>query len=85
MRRYSPLRYVSLPARGVVSLAALLCASCGGSGLHPVEGKVLFNGQGAKGAVVTFTIYTGTSHLETVKTAIPKGNLVSAARQAAAG
>jgi hypothetical protein len=32
-----------------------------------------------------FTIYKGTSHLETLKTAAPKGDLVEAARKAAAG
>jgi branched-chain amino acid transport system substrate-binding protein len=40
---------------------------------------------GAKGAALLFTIYKGTDHLETLKTAAPKGNLVDAARKAAAG
>ncbi len=40
---------------------------------------------GAKGAALLFTIYKGTDHLVTLKTAAPKGNLVDAARKAAAG
>jgi branched-chain amino acid transport system substrate-binding protein len=40
---------------------------------------------GAKGAALLFTIYKGTNHLETLKTAAPKANLVDAARKAAAG
>ena len=40
---------------------------------------------GAKGAALLFTIYKGTNHLETLKTAAPKANLVEAARKAAAG
>jgi branched-chain amino acid transport system substrate-binding protein len=40
---------------------------------------------GAKGAALLFTIYKGTDKLVTFKTAAPKGNLVEAARQAAAG
>jgi hypothetical protein len=34
--------------------AALLCASCSGRGLNPVQGKVLYQGKAAKGAVVVF-------------------------------
>ncbi len=38
-----------------VSLAALACTSCGNSsGLYPVSGKVLVNGEPAVGATVTF-------------------------------
>jgi branched-chain amino acid transport system substrate-binding protein len=40
---------------------------------------------GAKGAALLFTIYKGTDHLETLKTAAPKADLVEAARKAAAG
>jgi len=40
---------------------------------------------GAKGAALLFTIYKGTDHLVTFKTAAPKANLVDAARKAAAG
>jgi len=40
---------------------------------------------GAKGAALLFTIYKGTDHLVTLKTAAPKANLVDAARKAAAG
>jgi len=40
---------------------------------------------GAKGAALLFTIYKGTTKLETLKTAAPKANLVEAAREAAAG
>jgi branched-chain amino acid transport system substrate-binding protein len=40
---------------------------------------------GAKGAALLFTIYHGTTHLETLVTAAPKANLVAAARKAAAG
>jgi branched-chain amino acid transport system substrate-binding protein len=40
---------------------------------------------GAKGAALLFTIYKGTTKLETLKTAAPKTNLVEAARKAAAG
>jgi branched-chain amino acid transport system substrate-binding protein len=40
---------------------------------------------GAKGAALLFTIYKGTNHLVTFKTAAPKANLVDAARKAAAG
>jgi len=40
---------------------------------------------GAKGAALLFTIYKGTSKLETLKTASPKANIVDAARKAAAG
>jgi len=40
---------------------------------------------GAKGAALLFTIYKGTDHLVTFKTAAPKANLVEAARKAAAG
>lgn len=40
---------------------------------------------GAKGAALLFTIYRGTNHLVTLKTAAPKANLVEAARKAAAG
>jgi len=40
---------------------------------------------GAKGAALLFTIYKGTTKLETLLTAAPKANLVEAARQAAAG
>jgi branched-chain amino acid transport system substrate-binding protein len=40
---------------------------------------------GAKGAALLFTIYKGTTKLETLKTAAPKANLVEAARQKAAG
>src|SRR6266576_3448369 len=38
---------------------------------------------GAKGAALLFTIYKGTNHLVTFKTAAPKANLVDAARKAA--
>jgi branched-chain amino acid transport system substrate-binding protein len=40
---------------------------------------------GAKGAALLFTIYRGTTKLETIKTAAPKANLVEAAREKAAG
>jgi branched-chain amino acid transport system substrate-binding protein len=40
---------------------------------------------GAQGAVLSFTIYKGTDHLETLKTATPDAALVDAARAAAAG
>jgi hypothetical protein len=40
---------------------------------------------GAKGAALLFTIYKGTNHLVTTKTAAPKANLVDAARKKAAG
>lgn len=40
---------------------------------------------GAKGAALLFTIYKGTTKLETLKTTAPKANLVDAARKAAAG
>jgi hypothetical protein len=39
----------------VVGLCAVLCASCGRSnGLYPVRGRVLYEGQPAVGATVTF-------------------------------
>src|SRR5262245_37425613 len=39
----------------MTALPALLCASCGNSaGLYPVSGTVLFQGQPAAGATVTF-------------------------------
>jgi hypothetical protein len=34
--------------------AVLFCASCSGRGPHPVQGKVLYQGNPAKGAVVVF-------------------------------
>src|SRR3954465_9943948 len=40
---------------------------------------------GAKGAALLFTIYKGTTKLETLKTTAPEANLVDAARKAAAG
>jgi branched-chain amino acid transport system substrate-binding protein len=40
---------------------------------------------GAKGAALLFTIYKGSDHLVTTKTAAPKANLVDAARKKAAG
>jgi hypothetical protein len=40
--------------RGVLFGATLLCASCSGSGLNVVQGKVLYKGEPAKGAVVIF-------------------------------
>ena len=40
---------------------------------------------GAKGAALLFTIYTGKTKLETLKTTSPKAENVEAARQAAAG
>jgi branched-chain amino acid transport system substrate-binding protein len=40
---------------------------------------------GAKGAALLFTIYRGTTKLETLKTTSPKQETVDAARQAAAG
>jgi branched-chain amino acid transport system substrate-binding protein len=40
---------------------------------------------GAKGAALLFTIYRGTTKLETLKTTSPKAETVDAARQAAAG
>jgi branched-chain amino acid transport system substrate-binding protein len=40
---------------------------------------------GAKGAALLFTIYKGTTKLETLQTTSPKANLVEAARKAAAG
>jgi branched-chain amino acid transport system substrate-binding protein len=40
---------------------------------------------GAKGAAVLFTIYTGTNHLQTIKTTGPEPILVAAARKEAAG
>ena len=40
---------------------------------------------GAKGAAVLFTIYTGTKHLQTVKTTAPDPTLVDAARKEASG
>jgi branched-chain amino acid transport system substrate-binding protein len=40
---------------------------------------------GAKGAALLFTIYKGTNHLVTLKTASPPANLVDAARKAGAG
>jgi branched-chain amino acid transport system substrate-binding protein len=40
---------------------------------------------GAKGAAVLFTIYTGTKHLQTVKTTAPDPALVDAARKEASG
>jgi branched-chain amino acid transport system substrate-binding protein len=40
---------------------------------------------GAKGAALLFTIYKGTTKLETLKTTGPKADLVAAARKAAAG
>jgi hypothetical protein len=42
-----------LLSRWPLCLIALLPASCG-SGLHPVEGSVLYNGQPAAGALVAF-------------------------------
>jgi hypothetical protein len=44
------------PAWPLPALTALLLAGCGGGGpaLHPVQGKVLLNGQPLKGALVTF-------------------------------
>jgi branched-chain amino acid transport system substrate-binding protein len=40
---------------------------------------------GAKGAAVLFTIYTGTNHLQTIKTTAPDPTLVAAARKEASG
>jgi branched-chain amino acid transport system substrate-binding protein len=40
---------------------------------------------GAKGQVLTFSVYRGTNKLTTLKTATPTANLVSAARKAAGG
>jgi branched-chain amino acid transport system substrate-binding protein len=40
---------------------------------------------GAQGAALLFTIYRGTTKLETLKTTSPKANLIDAARKAAAG
>jgi len=40
---------------------------------------------GAKGAVLTFSVYRGTDKLTTLKTATPKANLIAAARKEAAG
>ena len=40
---------------------------------------------GASGAVLTFTVYKGTTKLTTLKTATPEANLIDAARQEAAG
>jgi branched-chain amino acid transport system substrate-binding protein len=52
-------------------------------------GSFKFNQNGdlasATGASLTFTIYKGTNHLETLKTMNPKTDLVEAARKAAAG
>jgi hypothetical protein len=53
MRRQPAFGSLSLVARWLPVAAALLGTSCGG-GLNPVEGKVLVNGQPARGAVVTF-------------------------------
>ncbi len=37
-----------------VAASALVCSSCGSSGLYPVTGKVLVNGEPAVGATVAF-------------------------------
>ena len=54
-----------------------------------ITGTVNFNKNGdlsgAKGAAVLFTIYTGTKHLQTVKTTAPDPALVDAARKEASG
>lgn len=39
---------------GLALMPALCCLGCSGSGLNPVQGKVLYNDQPAKGALVTF-------------------------------
>ncbi len=53
MRPFPVLRPLSRAALGLAVAAALLATSCGG-GLNPVEGKVLYNGEPATGAVVVF-------------------------------
>lgn len=53
MRCHSAPCFPSLALRWLPVAAALLGTSCGG-GLNPVEGKVLVQGQPAKGAVVVF-------------------------------
>jgi hypothetical protein len=55
----------SLALRWLPVAAALLSTSCAG-GLNPVEGKVLYNGQPAKGAVVIFHP-KGDDNLKTVR------------------
>jgi hypothetical protein len=46
-------RYLAL-SLWIPLTAALLCVSCSGSRLHTVQGKVLYQGKAAKGAVVVF-------------------------------
>jgi hypothetical protein len=53
MRRSAERRRWLRAARWLPVLAAFLGVSCGG-GLNPVRGKVLFQGEPARGAVVVF-------------------------------
>jgi hypothetical protein len=53
MRRSAERRPLVRAACGLAVAAALLGVSCG-SGLNPVRGKVLFQGEPARGAVVVF-------------------------------
>ncbi|OWK45709.1 hypothetical protein [Fimbriiglobus ruber] len=54
-----------------VALCALACSSCGSSsGLYPVTGKVLFNGEPAVGATVTFV---RKSSADPLKESTPQG------------
>ena len=47
---------VSLASRIIVFFAIIFCVGCSsGSKLYPVEGKVLYKGKEANGAVVTFS------------------------------
>src|SRR5262245_45207130 len=47
-----PMRVSWLPL--FLAASALACSSCGKSGLYPVSGKVLYKGEPAAGATVSF-------------------------------
>lgn len=49
-----------------LGVVVLSCTSCGGGGFAPVRGKVLYKGQPAKGAVVSFHP-AGANDLDTVR------------------
>ncbi|MCC6421834.1 MAG: hypothetical protein IT429_26755 [Gemmataceae bacterium] len=52
---FPPAGLVPLPLRLCLLVTSLACISCsGGESLHPVEGKVLYKNEPAKGVVVTF-------------------------------
>jgi hypothetical protein len=53
MRHFAARRRLARAARWLPVFAALLGVSCGG-GLNPVRGKVLYQGEPARGAVVVF-------------------------------